>query len=81
MTIASEGGALVEGWSVVGFTPRRPGETVGALSAQHGDFTFHGSANLDIAETVVEFWRQAEVARADHEHAQELAKQAEGLRP
>lgn len=80
MTIATEGG-LVTGWTIVSFTPRRAGETVGALSAQNGEFVFNGSANLDIPETIEVFWGQAEAALKEHNRAAVLAKQAEGMKP
>lgn len=80
MTIATEGGS-VAGWTIVSFTPRRAGETVGALVAQNGEFVFNGSANLDIPETIEVFWEQAEAALKEQTRAAVLAKQVEGMKP
>lgn len=81
MTVASESGSMTSEWTDVQFTPRRSNETVGAVSARRGSFVFHGSANLDIQETVTEFWKQAEAAYAEHQRVQSLAALVEGMKP
>lgn len=50
--------AMAQEW-VVTFTPRRPGETVGACTVSRNGFTYSGSLNNDIQETVDAFWKEA----------------------
>ncbi len=52
-----------EAW-VTQFNPRRPGETVGSMTASRKGFTYTGSLNNDIQETVDAFWSECLAAEA-----------------
>lgn len=62
---------------VVNFTPRRPGETVGPCTATRGAFTYSGSLNWGIQETVDAFWDEAKKAETEYLTAQPLNEAAE----
>ena len=66
MTISSAPSDLMsDEWDVI-FTPRRPGETVGSCTVSRNGFTYAGSLNHDIAETVDAFWDEARKAEAEY---------------
>jgi len=70
MTISSApSGLIFEDWTIE-FTPRRPGETVGACTVSRNGFTYAGSLNHDIEETVKAFWSEAYRAEAESIAAQ-----------
>lgn len=67
---------MVEEW-VVSFTPRRPGETVGPCIVSRGGFSYSGSLNYGIQETVDAFWEEAKRAETAFLAAQPLNEAAE----
>lgn len=70
MTISSApADLLLDEWEVV-FTPRRPGETVGSCIVSRNGFTYAGSLNHDIPETVKAFWDEARKAESEFIAAQ-----------
>lgn len=70
MTISSAPSGLLAADWVVEFTPRRPGETVGYCTVSRGGFSYSGSLNHDIDETVKAFWSEAYRAEAESIAAQ-----------
>lgn len=52
-----------EAW-VTQFNPRRPGETVGSMTASRKGFTYTGSLNKDIQATVDAFWAECLAAES-----------------
>lgn len=65
MTISSAPASMTDEWEVT-FLPFPNKETVGACTVSRGGFTYSGSLNHDIPETVKEFWDEARRAEAEY---------------